>query len=89
MAGAPLCATEHQHAASRGCLEAKAHQCHATKGRLAAILDGAQPMDKRCILQLAETGAWLSTLPSLLNGSENPPQNSVARMLSMASGPEA
>jgi hypothetical protein len=34
------------------------------------ILKGARPMDKRRILRSAATGAWLSTLPSLLNGSD-------------------
>ena len=29
-----------------------------------------QPMDKRRILRSASTGAWLTTMPSLLNGSD-------------------
>jgi hypothetical protein len=41
LSGVPLCATEHQHATSRGHLEAKAHQRHATEGRLATILKAA------------------------------------------------
>jgi hypothetical protein len=46
------------------------HQRHAIEGKLAMILKGARPMDKRRILRSAATGAWLSTLPSLLNGSD-------------------
>ncbi|KAI2498784.1 hypothetical protein MHU86_15687 [Fragilaria crotonensis] len=68
--GAPLCAAAHRRDASTGRLAAKAHQRHATEGRLAAILDGSRPMEKRRIIRSAATGAWLSTRPSLLNGSD-------------------
>ena len=68
--GDPLCATEHRNAATRGRLAAKAQQRDATEERLAAILEGSRPLEKRRILRSAATGAWLSTLPSLLNGSD-------------------
>ena len=68
--GAPLCATEHQRDAATNRLAAKADQRRATESRLAAILKGARPMEKRRITRSAATGAWLSTRPSLLNGSD-------------------
>jgi hypothetical protein len=68
--GNRLCATEHRRDASNSRLAAKARQRRAHEGRLDAILEGLRPMDKRRILRLAATGAWLSTLPSLLNGSD-------------------
>ncbi|KAI2492329.1 hypothetical protein MHU86_22235 [Fragilaria crotonensis] len=68
--GAPLCATAHRRDASTNRLAAKTHQRHATEGRLAAILEGSRPMEKRRIIRSAATGAWLSTRPSLLNGSD-------------------
>ena len=68
--GASLCAAAHRRDASTGRHAAKAHQRHATEGRLAAILDGSRPMAKRRIIRSAATGAWLSTRPSLLNGSD-------------------
>ncbi|KAI2490762.1 hypothetical protein MHU86_23809 [Fragilaria crotonensis] len=67
---ASLCAAAHRRDASTGRHAAKAHQRHATEGRLAAILDGSRPMAKRRIIRSAATGAWLSTRPSLLNGSD-------------------
>jgi hypothetical protein len=68
--GAPLCATAHRRDASTNRLAAKAEQRRATDNRLAAILRGARPMEKRRIIRSAATGAWLSTRPSLLNGSD-------------------
>ena len=68
--GASLCATEHRRDASTGRLAAKANQRRATEGRLAAILAASRPMEKRRITRSATTGAWLSTRPSLLNGSD-------------------
>ncbi|KAI2510249.1 hypothetical protein MHU86_4127 [Fragilaria crotonensis] len=69
--GAPLCcATAHRRDASTNRLAAKTHQRHATEGRLAAILEGSRPMERRRIIRSAATGAWLSTRPNLLNGSD-------------------
>jgi hypothetical protein len=68
--GASLCATEHRRDASTSRLAAKASQRRATEGRLAAILAGSRPMEKRRITRSAATGTWLSTRPSLLNGSD-------------------
>ena len=68
--GVPLCATEHSRDASTGRLAAKATQRTAAEGRLEAILEGSRPMEKRRIQRSAATGAWLSTLPNLLNGSD-------------------
>jgi hypothetical protein len=68
--GAHLCATEHRRDASTGRLAAKASQRRATESRLAAILEESRPMEKRRITRSATTGAWLSTRPSLLNGSD-------------------
>jgi hypothetical protein len=68
--GAPLCATEHRRDASSGRLAAKARQRETHDGSLATVLAGARPMDKRRILRSASTGAWLTTMPSLLNGSD-------------------
>jgi hypothetical protein len=56
--------------AYNGRLAATARQRQAHEGRLEAILEGSRPMEKRRILRSAATGAWLSTLPSLLNGSD-------------------
>jgi hypothetical protein len=68
--GAPLCALEHRSYASTGRTMAKGRQRESNDDSLAAILTAAKPMDKRRILRSASTGAWLTTMPSLLNGSD-------------------
>ena len=73
VAGTPLCATEHRRVASTGRREAKEHQRLANEDKLAAILERSKPMEKRRLLRSAKTGAWLSTLPSLLLNSTDPP----------------
>ena len=70
MTGAPLSATEHHHTASTARLIAKAGQRTTHKASLDALLSGARPTDKRRILRSSATGAWLTTMPSLLNGSD-------------------
>ncbi|KAI2494156.1 hypothetical protein MHU86_20388 [Fragilaria crotonensis] len=68
--GDRLCATEHRRDASRGRLAAKASRSRVHASRLDAILARSRPLEKRRIVRSAATGAWLSTLPSLLNGSD-------------------
>ncbi|KAI2506095.1 hypothetical protein MHU86_8326 [Fragilaria crotonensis] len=68
--GDRLCATEHKRDASRGRLAAKASRSRVHASRLDAILASSRPLEKRRIVRSAATGAWLSTLPSLLNGSD-------------------
>ncbi|KAI2498783.1 hypothetical protein MHU86_15686 [Fragilaria crotonensis] len=68
--GDRLCATEHRRDASRGRLAAKASRSRVQASRLDAILASSRPLEKRRIVRSAATGAWLSTLPSLLNGSD-------------------
>jgi hypothetical protein len=70
VAGTPLCASAHRLAASSGQLSVRKRQKQAAEGRLANILEDARPMAKRRILRSATTGAWLTTMPSLLNGTE-------------------
>jgi len=70
MTGSPLCASAHRVAASIGRRSVRKRQKEATEARLAAIIADARPMDKRRIIRSAGTGAWLTTMPSLLNGSD-------------------
>ncbi|KAI2493422.1 hypothetical protein MHU86_21121 [Fragilaria crotonensis] len=61
---------EGERDASRGRLAAKASRSRVHASRLDAILASSRPLEKRRIVRSAATGAWLSTLPSLLNGSD-------------------
>ncbi|KAI2507264.1 hypothetical protein MHU86_7100 [Fragilaria crotonensis] len=68
--GDRLCAMAHKRDASRGRLAAKANRSRVRASRLEALLASSRPLEKRRIVRSAATGAWLSTLPSLLNGSD-------------------
>jgi hypothetical protein len=68
--GTSLCAQEHRKTAANGRLNAKFRQRTTNDDNLTAILSSATPIDKRRIKRSASTGAWLTTLPNLLNGSE-------------------
>jgi hypothetical protein len=65
----PLCASTHCIAALTGRHGVQKRQTNNMEGCLAAILKDARPMAKRRIIRLAETMAWLTTLPHLLNSS--------------------
>jgi hypothetical protein len=56
--------------AAIGRLEAKTHLRLTNEDILSTILATAKPLDKRRIKRSANTGAWLTTLPTLLNGSD-------------------
>jgi hypothetical protein len=68
--GTPLCALEHRKTAATGRLEAKDHLRQSHDHNLATIIATATPLDKRRIKRSATTGAWLTTLPNILNGSD-------------------
>ena len=68
--GTTLCAQEHRKTAANGRTNAKLRQKTTHDDTLTAILSTATPIDKRRIKRSATTGAWLTTLPNLLNGSE-------------------
>jgi hypothetical protein len=61
---------EHRRTAAIGRLNAKNHLLATHDDNLSTILANAKPMDKRRIKRSAKTGAWLTTLPNLLNGSD-------------------
>jgi hypothetical protein len=66
----PLCAMEHRRTAAIGRQDAKTHLRLTNEDVLFTILAAAKPMEKRRITRSADTGAWLTTLPTLLNGSD-------------------
>jgi hypothetical protein len=68
--GKPLCALEHRREASIGRHSAKAYLNSTYDAELHSILRNATPMEKRRITRSASTGAWLTTMPNLLNGSD-------------------
>jgi hypothetical protein len=68
--GTPLCALEHRKTAASGRLEAKDHLRQTHDHNLATIIATATSTDKRRIKRSATTGAWLTTLPNTLNGSD-------------------
>jgi hypothetical protein len=68
--GTPLCAQEHRRTAAEERLAAKNRQKDDNDFNLTNILSTATPMDKRRIKRSKSTGAWLTTMPNLLNGSD-------------------
>ena len=66
----PLCTQEHRKTAATGRSDAKIRQREHNHATLTAILSTATPLDKRQIKRSTSTGAWLTTLPNLLNGSD-------------------
>ena len=68
--GTPLCAAAHRSAASRGRRAVRLEHQEKQKESLDSILAGARPSDKRRIERSAATGAWLTTMPSVLNGTD-------------------
>jgi hypothetical protein len=67
---APLCANEHRRTAAIGRSAAKNRLTESNEDTLAAILNSAPPFAKRRIKRSKTTGAWLTTMPTLLNGSD-------------------
>jgi hypothetical protein len=69
--GTTFCALKHQRTAAKGRQTAKQHLRETHEANLAAtILASATTLDKRRIKRSTATGAWLTTLPNLLNGSD-------------------
>ena len=68
--GIPLCTQEHRKTAALARQDAKSSQTDANASHLSAIMKVASTMDKRRIQRSASTGAWLTTMPNLLNGSD-------------------
>jgi hypothetical protein len=68
--GKPLDAQEHHKTAATERANAKTCQRVIHDDTLAAILSTATPLNKRRIKRSASTGAWLTTLPNLINGSD-------------------
>jgi hypothetical protein len=68
--GEPLCAQEHRRTAANSRQDAKIRQKESKEDALATILQNAPPLVKRRIKRSKSTGAWLTTLPNRLNGSD-------------------
>jgi hypothetical protein len=68
--GIPLCAQEHRKTAASNRINAKTRQTESKEDALATILQNAPPLTKRRIKRSKTTGAWLTTLPNRLNGSD-------------------
>ena len=68
--GNPLCALEHRREAAIGRHSAKSYLNSIHDAKLHTILRDATPMEKRRLIRSASTGAWLTTMPNLLNGSD-------------------
>jgi hypothetical protein len=65
-----LCAQEHRKTAAISRSTTKDFLRNTHNDSLATILSAAPPLDKRRIKRSSSTGAWLTTLPNLLNGSD-------------------
>ena len=70
LSGQDLCALRHKAEASAGQRSARRSKTKEQQAALDAILEASTPTDARRIKRSAETGAWLTSLPSLLNGTE-------------------
>jgi hypothetical protein len=68
--GVPLCAQEHRRTAASSRIDAKTRQTESKEDAIATILQNAPPLTKRRIKRSKSTGAWLTTLPNRLNGSD-------------------
>ena len=68
--GTSLCTQEHRKTAALARQDAKNSQTDSNASHLSAIMKNASTMDKRRIQRSASTGAWLTTMPNLLNGSD-------------------
>jgi hypothetical protein len=68
--GTTLCALEHRRYATTGRLAAKNDLRETHDANLSVILSTASPLEKRRIKRSKTTGAWLTTLPNTLNGSD-------------------
>jgi hypothetical protein len=68
--GTSLDVQEHRKTSATARADAKIHQRASHDESLATILSNATPLNKRRIKRSASTGAWLTTLPNLLNGSD-------------------
>ena len=71
IAGTPLCAAAHQSAASTARRAIRKRRVTAQDARFGALLSAAErPSTKRRMERSARTGAWITTMPSLLNGTD-------------------
>jgi hypothetical protein len=70
LGGVDLSSHAHKGAAAAGRHKVRKKQKVALEARLASILAAARPMEKRRIERSKHTGAWLTTMPSILNGSD-------------------
>ena len=68
--GTTLCAQEHRKTAAISRSTTKEYLRNTHTDSLATILSSASPLDKRRIKRSSSTGAWLTTLPNILNGSD-------------------
>jgi hypothetical protein len=68
--GNPLCAQEHRKTAAIARADAKSSLKDRNDETLSNLLAASTPFDKRRIVRSASTGAWLTTLPNTLNGSD-------------------
>jgi hypothetical protein len=66
----PFCAQEHRRSAASSRAFSKSFLSNHHNHSLATILSTATAFDKRRIKRSSKTGAWLTTLPNLLNGSD-------------------
>jgi hypothetical protein len=66
----PLCAQEHRKTAANNRQEAKSRLTDYHIDAITAILQANPPAVQRRIKRSASTGAWLTTLPNRLNGSD-------------------
>ena len=67
----PLCAQEHRKTAATKRADAKTRLKDRHDGILSKLLAASTPFDRQHIIRSASsTGAWLTTLPNLLNGSD-------------------
>jgi hypothetical protein len=62
--------TDHSSTMSAGKAAYRARNAAANQGKLDSILKKLSPERRRTILRGEQTGAWLSTLPSIVNGTE-------------------
>ena len=70
IAGTPLCASTHQSVASQARRKARKQRTAAQDARFDELASTERPTVKRRMERSARTGAWLTTMPSLLNGTD-------------------
>ena len=68
--GSTICTQEHRKTAAISRSTTKDYLSNSHNASLKTILSTASPFDKRRIKRSSSTGAWLTTLPNILNGSD-------------------